>query len=96
MKFRLCSTNATDTPQLDLDLLKLLEEANTKVKDPGTIKMVEVAYFTLKDHLWYLSERLVPLALFSAKVADCDNKKMANFGGKTSQTFRCTRLIDLF
>ena len=32
----------------------------------------------LKDHLWYLSERLVPLALFSARVADRDSKEMAN------------------
>ena len=78
MKFWLCSTNATDAPQLDLDLLKLLEEAKTKIRDPETIKMMEAAYIKLKDHLWYLSERLVPLALFSARVADRDKKKMAN------------------
>ena len=48
----------TDAPQSDLDLLKLLEEAKTKVIDPGTIKMVEAVYVKLKDHLWYLSERL--------------------------------------
>ena len=36
-------TKATDAPQLDLDLLKLLEEATTKVRDPGTIKVVEAA-----------------------------------------------------
>ena len=51
VKFWLCSTNATDALQLDLDLLKLLEEAKTKVRDPETIKMVEYAYVKLKDHL---------------------------------------------
>ena len=43
VKFWLCLTKAADAPQLDLDLLKLLEEATTKVRDPGTIKMVEAA-----------------------------------------------------
>ena len=67
---------------LDLHLLKLLElleKANTKIRDPGTIKMLEAAYVKLKDHLWYLSERLVLLALFSARVADHDKKEMANY-----------------
>ena len=36
VKFWLCSTNATDAPQLDLDWLKLLEVAKTKVRDPNT------------------------------------------------------------
>ena len=39
--------------------------------------MVEATY-KLKDHLWYLIERLVPLALFSARVADRDKNEMAN------------------
>ena len=78
LKFWLCSTNATDAPQLDLDLLKLLEEAKTKVRDPGTIKMVEAACVKLKDHFWHLSESLVPLALFSARVTDRNKKEMAN------------------
>ena len=30
----------------------------TKVRDPGTIKIVEAACVKLNDHLWYLSERL--------------------------------------
>ena len=59
MKFWLCSKNATaDAPQLDLDLLELLKEAKTKVREPGMIKVVEAAYVKLKYHLWYLSERL--------------------------------------
>ena len=52
--------------------------AKAKVRDPGTIKMVEAAYVKLNDYLWYLSERFVPVALFSASVADCDKKEMAN------------------
>ena len=48
VKLWLCSTNATDVPQLDLDLLKLLEEAKTTVRDPETIKMMEAAYVKLK------------------------------------------------
>ena len=53
------------TPQLDVGLLKLLEKVKTKVKDLEMIKMVEAAYVKLKDHLWYLIERLVPLALLA-------------------------------
>ena len=78
VKSWLCSTKATGAPRLDLDLMKLLEKTKTKVRDPETIKMVEAAYVKLKDHLWYLSERLVPPALFSARVADRDEKEMAN------------------
>ena len=78
MKFCLCSKNSIDALQFDQDLLKLLEEAKTKVRDPEMIKMMEAAYIKLKDHRWYLSERLVPLALFSARVADRDKKEMAN------------------
>ena len=78
VKFWLCSTNPTNSTQLDLNLLKHLEEAKIKVGDPETIKMVETAYLKLKDHLWYLSERLVQLALLSARVLDRDKKEMAN------------------
>ena len=78
MKFCLCSTNSIDAPQFDQDLLKLLEEAKTKVRDPEMIKMMEGAYIKLKYHLWYLRERPLPLALFSTRVADRDKKEMAN------------------
>ena len=63
-----------------MDLLKLLEEAKTKVRDPETINMVEAAYVKLKRPSldWYLSKGLVTLALFSASVADQDKKEMAN------------------
>ena len=40
--------------------------------------MLKTAYVKLNDHLWYLRKLLVQLALFSARVADRDNKKMAN------------------
>ena len=79
VKFWLCPTNATDALQLVLVFLKLMEETKTKLKDPGTIKMVEAAYVKLKDHLWYLSERLVPPALFSASSIYCS--KCCTFAG---------------
>ena len=40
--------------------------------------MVKPAYVKLKDHLWSLSERLAPLVLFRAWVADRDKKEMTN------------------
>ena len=40
--------------------------------------MVEAAHVNLKGHLWYLSERLMPLALLGVRVVDRDNKEMAN------------------
>ena len=40
---------------------------------------MEATYAKLKDHFWYLSERFVVLALFSAsRVADCEKKDLAN------------------
>ena len=39
---------------------------------------MKAAFVKLKDHLWYLSERLVPLVFFSVRVADRDKKEMAN------------------
>ena len=39
--------------------------------------MVEAACVKLKDHLWYLNERLVPLSLFSARAADRNETEMA-------------------
>ena len=39
---------------------------------------MKAAYVKLKEHLWYLSERLVSLALFSARVANRDKHEMAN------------------
>ena len=61
VKFWLCSANATISSQLNLGLLKLLEDAKTKVRNPVTIKMVETAYAKLKNHLWYLSEQMQSL-----------------------------------
>ena len=77
VKFWLCSTNAMDAAKLDLDLLKLLEKAKPKIRDSGTIKMVDAVCVKLRGHLWYLSERLVPPTLFSARVTDRDKKEMA-------------------
>ena len=76
----LSSTNNADATQvdLDLDLLSLQDKAKTQARDPETMEMVEFAYFKLKDHLWYLRERLVLMTLFSARVADRDKKEMAS------------------
>ena len=52
--------------------------AKTQARDPETMEMVEAAYGKLKDHLWYLRERLVLMTLFSARVADRDKKEMAS------------------
>ena len=51
VKFWLCSTNAIDASQLDLDFLKLLDETESKFREQGTIKMVEAAYVKLNDNL---------------------------------------------
>ena len=50
--------------------------AKAKVRDPGTIKMVEAAYVKLSDHLWYLNERFVPVALFIIFDAKRSNVRM--------------------
>ena len=78
VKFRLCSTNAMDARKLDLDLLKLLEKAKPKIRDSGTLEMVDAVCVKLKGHLWYLSNRLVPPTLFSVRITDRDKKEMAN------------------
>ena len=77
MEFWLCSSNATDSSKLDLDLLKLLEEAKNKIKDPGTINIVDSICVNLKDHLCCLSKRLVPPTLFSARITARDKNEMA-------------------
>ena len=40
--------------------------------------MVEAAYVKLKDHLRYLTERLVLMTFFSARVTDRDKKEMVS------------------
>ena len=36
------------------------------------------AVFAFQQHLWYLTEEMVPLALFSSKVPDDDRRAMAD------------------
>ena len=104
VKVWLCLTDATDAPQLDLDLLELLEEAKAKVGDPGAIKMVEAAYVKLKDHLWYWSgkgrnwqmqslnvrTKSVLIAHKCLKQKILGEKSLRQFVGLDSWTFFCT------
>ena len=77
VQYWFCLTNAVDAPQLDLNLLKLLEDAKTKLKDTDMIEMITAAYSKLTNHLWYLSERLVPFSMFSHRVSDSEKCAMA-------------------
>ena len=65
-------TYSADAPKLDLDLLIKLEEGMKKLPTPLMKEMAEASYKKMKDHLWYISERLVPLALFSPNVSDTE------------------------
>ena len=67
----LTCTSAADAPSNDLDLMKnLLKSEASIAKNPTKwpakfLSFVTVAREKLQNHLWYLSERLVSLALFS-------------------------------
>ena len=69
---------AAEAPLQDLTLIKALEEVCcTKGKWPEEFqKMAKAAMDKLKCHTWYLSERLVGLALFSDKVDLPTKEKM--------------------
>ena len=55
-----------EAPSQDLSLFKALEVSNTKGKWPNEFQRItEAAMRKLNCHTWYLSERLVGLALFS-------------------------------
>ena len=61
--------SATDAPLLDLEMLSTLEMASLKTS--GLLNSIVLASFEkMKKHLWYLSERLVLLSLFSPKVQE--------------------------
>ena len=77
VKYWFCAPNPVDAPQLDLDTLKLLEQAKRKVKSSEMLEMIDAALIKLKSHLWYLSERLVPFALLSHRVTTKDKAEMA-------------------
>ena len=66
--------SAVNAPQLDLEMLQLLEKAKTQ-KDMK--EFADASYTRLGCHLWYLTERLVLLALFGS-ASDADKKQIAN------------------
>ena len=65
-----------EAPSQDLSLFKALEVSNTKGKWPNEFKRITVAaMMKLNGHTWYLSERLVVLALFSENTDIFTKKK---------------------
>ena len=78
----LTCTNAADAPFHDLELLKTvlkIEEAltnNPKSWPLEFLPLIKEARMKLERHMWYLSERLVPFALFSDHVTHSDKKKI--------------------
>ena len=68
----------SEAPSQDLSLFKALEKvSNTKGNWPIEFQRIcEAAMMKLKCHTWYLSERLVALALFSDKTKDTVKEKM--------------------
>uniref|UniRef100_UPI00358E4C15 uncharacterized protein n=1 Tax=Myxine glutinosa TaxID=7769 RepID=UPI00358E4C15 len=71
----LTCTSAADAPSNDLYLMKNLLKAEASIaKNPTKwaakfLSFVTVAREKLQNHLWYLSERLVSLALFSDRTS---------------------------
>ena len=67
----LTSTNAKDSPINDLKLLKKLTKTEESIKKNDTVwpaqflSLVVRAREKFENHLWYLSERLIPFSLFS-------------------------------
>lgn len=71
VKFWNQCSNSTDAPYNDLQFLKELDAY--KQFDP---EIAEVACTAMKRHLWYLSDELIVLALFSEKVSAEDKNEM--------------------
>ena len=86
VKHWLTCTNSADSPQTDLDLMSRLEEGQKKLPNEIMRRMAEESYGKMQNHLWYLSERLVMLALFSVRVSDAEKLGMVKALLKTSPT----------
>ena len=67
-----CNSGA-DAPWINLQLFHLLlkYEAINKVVSESAIK-------AFKNHLWYLTQEMVPIALFSAKVPADEKRNLAD------------------
>ena len=78
----LTCTSADNAPYNDLELIKkflkieAIVSKDKKSWPPKFLSLVTPARQKLENHLWYLSERLVPLAIFSDYVLPADKKKM--------------------
>ena len=68
VKYWLCCTSPSDAPILDLNMLKLFENASVEVDEKQMQEMINLSKQKLMSYLWYLSERLVPFAFFSSRV----------------------------
>lgn len=87
-------TNAVDAPYNDLQLWKELDEYKTVDEE-----IVTAALAAHKRHLWYLSDELAVLSLFSNKVsindkADMATKMTQNVGDRTCNSIKYTSEID--
>ena len=69
----ICATNANDAPINDFELVR-----NSAQYADHDSTCSNAALDSLKNHLWYLSEELVSLALFSDKVQDSVKEKIAS------------------
>ena len=78
----LTSSNAADAPVNDLNLFKSLLKVEKSVKHkpsswPSNFnQFISLAANKMYNHLWYTSERLVPLAFMSDKVPVSEKEKM--------------------
>ena len=76
------SSNAADAPVNDLNLFKSLLKVEKSVKIKSSSwpskfdQFIPLAANKLYNHVWYTSERLVPLAFMSDKVPVSEKEKM--------------------
>ena len=72
-RYWLCTPSLSDAPRIDLELCKTLEDVAAKPGKETLMKEMAKASLTkLSNHLWYLSERVVPSCLFSSRVSESD------------------------
>lgn len=86
--------NAVDAPYNDVQLLKELHEYAEY-----DAEIADVALAAHKRHLWYLSDELVVLALFSSKVSNEEKQNMIaemtpDVGDRTENSIKYTSEID--
>ena len=85
VKFWLCSPYGVDAPKNDLLLLNELNFVITKssVFPEYFFEFAVEGRMKLMDHLWYLSERLVPFCLFSDKTNTLEKQSVRKMLLKT-------------